>query len=98
MTTIEQATPTEITDSRREARRREIAELLDRDPATLPDTALLTRDLGLDSLDMMSVLTWLEDHGVRVDHTRPTSVGELLSLTDQAAAPEVFIRVTNRMD
>lgn len=104
MTTIQGTDPVdqhaepESTAGGREARRSAIARLLHRDPAVLPDGALLTRDLGLDSLDMMTLLTWLEEHGVHIEpgHDRPASIGQILSLLDQAAAPGVSIRVHNR--
>ncbi|GGQ84789.1 GNAT family N-acetyltransferase [Couchioplanes azureus] len=83
--------------SRREARRRELGELIDRDPATLTDGALLVDQLALDSLDMMTVLGWLGSHGVTLDagRDRPVSVGDVLSLMDRTAFPGLSIQVAD---
>jgi RimJ/RimL family protein N-acetyltransferase/aryl carrier-like protein len=83
---------------RREAYRDELAALLHRDPSALPDQALLLEDLALDSLAMMSVLTWLDSHGVAIDavQDRPASVGAVLSLAERAGrSPGLSIRVTD---
>jgi RimJ/RimL family protein N-acetyltransferase/aryl carrier-like protein len=86
---------------RREAYRRELAALIQRDTSAMPDSARLVDELALDSLAMMSMLCWLEDHGVAVDVTRdrPASVGEVLSLLEQQAAfPQLTIRMTDGPD
>jgi RimJ/RimL family protein N-acetyltransferase/aryl carrier-like protein len=102
MTVLDQRSHPDHTPTlpRREAHRQELAQLLDRDPATLPDTAMLRDDPGLDSLAMMSVLSWLETRGVLIDTERdpPASVGEVLSLLDKAALPGLHIRVTDGHD
>ena len=80
----------------REANRRELATLFDRDPAELTDNALLVADLSLDSLAMMRLLTWLSARGVSVDTDRHllACVGEVLALLEKAAFPGLSIRVT----
>ena len=80
----------------REANRRELATMLDRDPAELTDDARLVDDLSLDSLAMMRLLTWLSARGVSVDTNRHllADVGEVLSLLDKIAFPGLSIRVT----
>jgi RimJ/RimL family protein N-acetyltransferase len=74
-----------------------MAELLDLDPTTLPDTARLVDDLSLDSLAMMSLLTWLESRGVTVgtDRDWPASVGQVLSLLEKTAFPGLSITVAH---
>lgn len=81
----------------REARRLELATLLDIEPGRLRDSARLVEELGLDSLAMMRILVWLEGKGVVVDgdRSRPARIGDLLSLID-SAAPGVSIRVGGR--
>jgi RimJ/RimL family protein N-acetyltransferase/aryl carrier-like protein len=78
----------------REVYRRELAELLDLDPASLPDRARLVEELGLDSLALMRVLVWLERRGVVVgsERDRPARVGDLLALID-AATGGMSIRI-----
>jgi RimJ/RimL family protein N-acetyltransferase/aryl carrier-like protein len=69
---------------------RDIAALLDRDEHTLGEEALLVEDLGLDSLSMLSLLSWLETHGIVLDSGHGhglTSLGDVLSLL--AAADSV---------
>jgi RimJ/RimL family protein N-acetyltransferase/aryl carrier-like protein len=85
---------------RRDAHRREIAELLELDPAALPDTARLVDDLSLDSLAMMTLLAWLETRGVTIgtDRSRPVNVGDILSLLEKAALPGLSITVTGGRD
>ncbi|HZM81227.1 MAG TPA: GNAT family N-acetyltransferase [Candidatus Limnocylindrales bacterium] len=80
----------------REANRRELATMLDRDPAELTDDARLVADLSLDSLAMMRLLTWLSARGVSVDTDSCllANVGEVLSLLDKVAFPGLSIRVT----
>lgn len=80
----------------REAHRRELATLLDLDPAALPDAALLVDDLCLDSLSMMSVRTWLETRGVTIgtERSRLASIGDVLSLVEKATFPGLSITVT----
>jgi RimJ/RimL family protein N-acetyltransferase/aryl carrier-like protein len=94
------ATSTSSVGEGREAYRQELAALLHRDPSALPDPALLTEDLALDSLAMMSVLAWLDGHGVAVDaaRDRPTNVGDVLSLVEKTAFPGLSIRVTDAAD
>jgi RimJ/RimL family protein N-acetyltransferase/aryl carrier-like protein len=84
------------TTERREAHRQEMAVLLDLDPGALGDTARLVDDLSLDSLAMMSLLTWLESRGVTVDvdEGRPASVGDVLALLDNTALPGLSLTVT----
>jgi RimJ/RimL family protein N-acetyltransferase/aryl carrier-like protein len=91
------ATTNPRTTSRREAYRRDLAEVVRRDPAELDDQARLIEELALDSLDLMSLLAWLDGHGVSVDVARdgPARVGDVLTLLEQAAAfPRLSIRVT----
>jgi RimJ/RimL family protein N-acetyltransferase/aryl carrier-like protein len=86
------------TASRREAYRRELADLVRREPAELDDQVRLVEELALDSLDMMTVLAWLDGHGVSVDTTRdrPARVGDVLALVERAAAfPRLSIRLTD---
>lgn len=77
----------------REQRRAELAALLDRDVASLADNARLVEDLALDSLAMLSLMSWLESRGVVLDagRKRPASVAELLSLVDKARTLQVRI-------
>lgn len=84
----------------RELRRQELAELLGRDVAALTDAAHLIEDLALDSLAMMSLIVWLESHGVAIDadQRRPARVGEVLSLLEKTAAGNLSIRVVNGGD
>jgi aryl carrier-like protein len=76
---------------RRNAHREELATLLALDSTLLSDNARLTDDLALDSLAMMSLLTWLETRGVVVgDRSTLTSVDDILSLLDQKATAGAF--------
>ena len=77
--------------------RQHLAEFLERDAGELPDGARLVDDLALDSLAMMSLLTWLETNGVAVggQGSLPATVGEVLSLLDKASFPGLSIRVTD---
>jgi RimJ/RimL family protein N-acetyltransferase/aryl carrier-like protein len=81
----------------RETSRRELAVLLERDPAELDDTALLVADLCLDSLAMMRLLTWLAARGINIgtDRYLPACVGDVLSLLEKAAFPGLSIRVVD---
>jgi RimJ/RimL family protein N-acetyltransferase/aryl carrier-like protein len=81
---------------RRERHRIELATVLEREPAALTDAARLRDDLGLDSLVMMTLLTWLESRGVVASGQRsqPATIGEVLSLLDKTA-PGLSIRVTD---
>lgn len=81
-------------ENRRDVHRRELADLLDRDPDTTPDELRLADHL--DSLGMMNVLVWLEGRGVAIaaDRGRPATVGEVLGLLDQRdAVPGLSIRI-----
>jgi RimJ/RimL family protein N-acetyltransferase/aryl carrier-like protein len=89
-------------EARREARRRDLATLLELDPALLSDQALLVEDLGLDSLAMMTVISWLAEQGVVIgtDRGRLASVADVLDLMPKST---VSIVVTgthngNRLD
>jgi RimJ/RimL family protein N-acetyltransferase len=84
------------TEPRRERHRRELAALLEYDPAELTDGARLRDDLNLDSLAMMTLLTWLESRGLVANGQRsqPATIGEVLSLLDKAA-PGLSIRLTD---
>lgn len=86
-------TTTEKSDTSREARRRDLATLLDVDLERLSDRALLVEDLGLDSLAMMTVLAWLAERGVVVgtDRGRLDTVADVLDLMP---AKKVSIVVT----
>jgi RimJ/RimL family protein N-acetyltransferase/aryl carrier-like protein len=72
--------------------RSELAELLDRDPDTMPDELRLAD--SLDSLGMMGVLVWLESRGVTIsdDRARPVTVGDVLALLDRSA-PRLSINI-----
>jgi RimJ/RimL family protein N-acetyltransferase len=72
--------PVPADPDRREQWRRELATALDLDPASLPDRASLTDDLALDSLDMLSLLTWLETRGVT--NTDPRNLGRVGQVLD----------------
>lgn len=84
-------------DTSRDSYRQELAEVLDLDPASLPDHARLVEDLALDSLARMQILVWLESHHVAVDadRSRPARVADVLSLVETAARRGLSIRVTN---
>ncbi|HEX6871712.1 MAG TPA: GNAT family N-acetyltransferase [Micromonosporaceae bacterium] len=83
--------------SRREAHRRDLAEILELDPETMTDSARLVDDLGLDSLAMMTMLTWLETRGVSIGTQKalPATVGELLGRLDQLSFPGLSIKLTD---
>lgn len=89
-------TATHDVDATREAHRRALAELLGRDAADLPDEAFLGPDLGLDSLVMMGLLTWLEARGAVVadDRARPDTVGAVLALLDRGTAFPAPVSIT----
>ncbi|MEV0719582.1 GNAT family protein [Asanoa sp. NPDC050611] len=79
MTTVASASDT------REEWRRDLAAALDRDPADLPDAARLTDDLTLDSLDMLSLLAWLQGRGVTsTDRSGLQRIGQVLDLVARA--------------
>lgn len=83
MTTVESSRDSGA--DRREQWRRELAAALDRDPNSLTDRASLTDDLVLDSLDMLSLLTWLQDRGVtNTDRRGLHRVGQVLDLVGRA--------------
>jgi len=65
-----------------------LAALLDVDESTLDDRLSLRAGLGLDSLAMMRIVTWLEACGVPLesDAEMPETVGEVFGLLDEAAA------------
>ncbi|MCP9618837.1 GNAT family N-acetyltransferase [Nocardia otitidiscaviarum] len=79
----------------REALRAELADVLRHEPASLPDTARLVEDLGVDSLGMMTLSAWLVSHGVRVrtDQGRRGTVGDLLSLAESVAGQRVELTI-----
>lgn len=64
------------------------AALLELDESTLNEQAPLRTGLGLDSLAMMRVVTWLEASGVHLenDSDLPHTVGDVLALLDDPAA------------
>jgi RimJ/RimL family protein N-acetyltransferase len=76
-----------MTATTQQSRRDELAGLLDLDPESVVDGARLVEDLNLDSLAMMSVLAWLESHGVTIadERARPATVGEVLALLERPA-------------
>lgn len=79
-------TATEATTPRDEWRR-EIAELLELDPAALSDQAGLTGELGLDSMAMMTLFGWLDAKGVAaVNRTELRRVGDILALLERLPA------------
>lgn len=88
---------TSTAETTRETHRRELAARLDLPPTDLPDHARLVDDLALDSLAMMSLLTWLESRGVQLAGVagQPTTVGEVLSLLDKVRAPNLTVRISN---
>jgi len=63
-----------------------LAALLDVEESTLDGNVSLREGLGLDSLAMMRVLTWLEASGVPMaaDRDPPVTVGDVFSLVDSA--------------
>jgi RimJ/RimL family protein N-acetyltransferase/aryl carrier-like protein len=64
-----------------------LATLLNIDESALDDQVSLRAGLGLDSLAMMRILTWLEACGVPLknDEQMPETVGDLLGLLDGPA-------------
>lgn len=83
---------------RRENLRHDLAELLERDVAMLDDDAHLKDDLCLDSLDMLTLLAWLETHGVVITSRagQPARVGEVLTIVERAAFPGLTVRLGGR--
>jgi len=72
---------------RRDGWRREIAEMLELEPAALPDNTRLVDDLGLDSLAMMSLLAWLDAKGVSAANRNALQcVGDVLALLERLPA------------
>ncbi len=96
MTTVQdQQRPADAMADRRNAHREELAALLALDSTAMPDSARLTDDLALDSLAMMSLLTWLETRGIVLgDGLAHLTVGELLThLERRASYPRLSVRV-----
>ncbi|HZM80442.1 MAG TPA: GNAT family N-acetyltransferase [Candidatus Limnocylindrales bacterium] len=60
-----------------------LAALLDVDESALDDRVSLRTGLGLDSLAMMRIVTWLEACGVHLEK-EPETVGEVLGLLDDS--------------
>ncbi len=83
--------------TRREKHRLDLATVLACDPALLTDTACLRTDIGLDSLGMMSLITWLQTRGVTVSsqHIQSSRIGEVLSLLEKADFADLSIRLPN---
>ncbi|MEU6073186.1 GNAT family N-acetyltransferase [Micromonospora sp. NPDC047074] len=86
-----------LVTNRREAYREQLADLLDREVAELADGARLADQLHLDSLAMMSLLAWLDEHGVALDAGHPpASVGDVLTLLERATGfPGLSIQVVD---
>lgn len=97
--TVETPVP-RITASVRETHRCQLAEVLHRDVAELPDAARLVDDLALDSLALMTMLVWLDGQGLSIDadRDRPTSVGDVLTLLQKATFPGLSVRMVNTGD
>ncbi|WP_378740916.1 GNAT family N-acetyltransferase [Nocardia brasiliensis] len=96
MTTIDRINlRTAASAANREKLRAELADLLHHDLATLPDTARLVEDLGMDSLAMMTLAAWLSSHGVRTqtDQARRGTVGDVLSLAETVAGKSVQLTI-----
>jgi RimJ/RimL family protein N-acetyltransferase/acyl carrier protein len=75
------------TETMREQWRREIAELLELDPAELTDQARLTEELSLDSMAMMTLFGWLDTKGVAaVNRTELRRVGDIFALLERIPA------------
>jgi RimJ/RimL family protein N-acetyltransferase/aryl carrier-like protein len=86
--------PARSVPGRRETLRRELAELVEVDPAELSDHVRFADDLGLDSLAMMRVLVWLEGRGVVADdRSRPARVADVLALAEAATRPGLSVTV-----
>jgi RimJ/RimL family protein N-acetyltransferase len=85
------------TRTRREQHRHDLAAVLACDVLLLNDSTCLRKDLGLDSLGMMSLITWLDSHGVSVtsQQIQSSRVGEVLSLLEKADFAELSIRLPN---
>ncbi|WP_117211104.1 GNAT family N-acetyltransferase [Allorhizocola rhizosphaerae] len=81
---------TTVTPDRREADRRELADLLEQEIDQLRDHTTLTERLGLDSLAMMRVHAWLEARGVQVE-AHPRTVGDLLALLERPVATKLRV-------
>jgi RimJ/RimL family protein N-acetyltransferase len=97
MTVEEHTRPLTASDEpRRERLRRELAEVLEYEPDALTDAAHLRDDLNLDSLVMMTLLTWLESRGVSTagQRNQPATVADVLGLLDRSR-PGLSIRVTD---
>nr|MDT0659074.1 GNAT family N-acetyltransferase [Micromonospora sp. DSM 115978] len=89
-----------ISVSTRENHRAQLADLLDRDVADLPDSAHLVDDLALDSLAMMGVLGWLDDQGLSIHIGRdlPATVGDALTLLQKATFPGLSVHLVRGAD
>jgi RimJ/RimL family protein N-acetyltransferase/aryl carrier-like protein len=76
---------------------REIAELLELDPAVLSDRAGLVDELGLDSLAMMTLFGWLDANGVTAaNRDGLRRVGDLLALLERLpAGPSMSVIITD---
>ncbi|HZM79459.1 MAG TPA: GNAT family N-acetyltransferase [Candidatus Limnocylindrales bacterium] len=79
----------------RETERAQLAGMLGVDPNSLPDQTNLLDELALDSIAMMRLLTRMEERGVDVSALRtwPATVGQVLTLLEQAIARNVSISV-----
>jgi acyl carrier protein len=60
--------------------------LLDVDESALDDRISLRQGLGLDSLAMMRIVTWLEASGVQMENDPPETVGDILALLEDSPA------------
>jgi RimJ/RimL family protein N-acetyltransferase len=87
----------ERAETDRESHRHELAEVIDREPARLADSATLGDDLALDSLARMNMLAWLSGKGVSIGGASqlPSTVGEVLSRLDAVAGTGVNIRLVD---
>ena len=61
----------------------------------LSDTSCLRNDVGLDSLGMLTLITWLETRGVSVSshQIKSSQVGQVLTLLEKAELPTVSVRL-----
>jgi len=100
MTTVKPPPTATPTGSSRETYRAELARLLDLDPAELTDATNLVDELHLDSLSLMVMLGWLEEHGVIIhtDQTRLTTVHDVLCLLEKVGPLGLSIRVADEVD
>lgn len=70
--------------------RNEVSEIIGTDPASLPDSARLLEDLGLDSLTLMRLLIWAEARGATGDMW-PCTIGEVLKQVEKAQMDKVSL-------